>query len=85
MLLGPLSRENSQTLAERHLPDAQKELSFLSLGSLMVSPEQLHRVNILQFKPLRVGRVVLEGPVSNALSAEKPWLEIVSARLCRRP
>lgn len=38
VLLGPLSRKNSQTLPERHFPDAQKELSFLSLGSLIGVP-----------------------------------------------
>lgn len=87
VLLGSLSRENFQTLPERHLPDAQKELSFLSLGSLMVSHEQLHRINILRFEPLRVDRVILAGPVSSALSAEKPWLAplTLNSRLCHTP
>lgn len=87
VLLGSLSRKNFQTLPERHFPDAQKELSFLSLGSLMVSPEQLHRINILRFEPLRVGRVILAGPVSSALSAEKPWLAslTLNSRLCHTP
>lgn len=71
----------------RHLPDAQKELSFLSLGSLMVSHEQLHRINILRFEPLRVDRVILAGPVSSALNAEKPWLAplTLNSRLCHTP
>lgn len=33
VLLGSLSSENSQTLPERYLPDAQKKLSSLSLST----------------------------------------------------